>query len=149
LRASSRSAAHRRGAHLSARRRVRFLALTATYGIAGRHDAKAVLELNEDGTQAGRAGDYAAWRALPLGKPGAPVPDVVVVQPLTKRERRGAPCGSPLPGCISDVPAPDRAGDPSRRGAQIPRRSWLDDLPAPGAAQHSRLACGRSLSRRA
>ena len=43
------------------------------------HDANAVLELYENGTEATRAGDYAAGGALPLRKPGPPVPDVVIV----------------------------------------------------------------------
>jgi hypothetical protein len=43
------------------------------------HDANAVLELHENGTEATRAGDDAAGGALPLRKPGPPVPDVVIV----------------------------------------------------------------------
>jgi len=43
------------------------------------HDANAVLELHENGTEATRAGDDAAGGALPLRKLGPPVPDVVIV----------------------------------------------------------------------
>jgi hypothetical protein len=53
--------------------------LLETHGIARGHDANAVLELNENGTEATRAGDHAAGGALPLRKLGPPVPDVVIV----------------------------------------------------------------------
>jgi hypothetical protein len=53
--------------------------LRETHGIARGHDANAVFELHENGTEATRAGDCAAGGALPLRKPGPPVPDVVIV----------------------------------------------------------------------
>ena len=72
--------AGRRGrAHSSRPTECALSPLLETHGIARGHDANAVLELHENGTEATRAGDDAAGGALPLRKPGPPVPDVVIV----------------------------------------------------------------------